>query len=83
MTYSDINEQAKNGETALIRAAHFNDIKMVELFIELGASMELRTKQDMSAFLTAVTRNKPAIVDLLLRKGCSINLKSKNGVSIL
>lgn len=38
----DVNEQAKNGETALIRATHFNDLKMVELLIDLGASLELR-----------------------------------------
>ena len=55
---------------------------MVELLIDLGASAELRTKQDMSALLTAVTRNKPKIVNLLLQKGCSINLKSRNGVSL-
>ena len=38
----DINEQARNGETALIRAVHFNDIKMVELLLDHGASTELR-----------------------------------------
>lgn len=38
----DINEQAKNGETALIRACHFNDYKMVELLLDLGAKAELR-----------------------------------------
>ena len=38
----DINEQSKNGETALIRAVHFNDYKMVELLLQLGASIELR-----------------------------------------
>ena len=78
----DINEQAKNGETALIRATHFNDIKMVEVLLDSGASIELRTMQDMSALLTAVTRNKPKIVDLLLKRGAVINLMSKNGVRI-
>lgn len=38
----DINEQAKNGETALIRAAHFNNLDVVKLLLELGADTELR-----------------------------------------
>lgn len=39
---ADVNEQAKNGETALIRATHFNDLQMVELLIDLGAFLEFR-----------------------------------------
>ena len=62
-----------------IYGVHFNDIKMVELLLDLGASMEMRTKQDMSALLTAITRNKPKIVNLLLKRGACINLDSKNG----
>ena len=74
----DVNEQSKNGETALIRAWHFNDIKLVEILLDLGADPEIRTKQDMSALLTAATRSKQKIVNLLLRRGAKINLQSKN-----
>mmetsp|Transcript_10827 Transcript_10827/g.12184 ORF Transcript_10827/g.12184 Transcript_10827/m.12184 type:complete len:125 (+) Transcript_10827:334-708(+) len=52
---------------------------MVELLLKAGANTELRTQQDMSALLTAVTRNKPKIVNLLLKFGAKINLDSKNG----
>jgi len=38
----DVNEQAKNGETALIRAVHFNDIEMVKILLYYGASPEFR-----------------------------------------
>lgn len=43
--------------------------------------MIYRTKQDMSALLTAVTRDKPKLVDMLLKNGVTLNLKSKNNVS--
>lgn len=75
----DPDEQAKNGETALIRSVHFNDIKMVKLLLDHGASIELRyvvkcfifnrTMQDVGAVITAITRHKPKILDLLLRYG--------------
>ncbi|CAI2375447.1 unnamed protein product [Moneuplotes crassus] len=71
----DINEQAKNGETALIRAVHFNDYEMVELLLKAGANTELRTKQSISAFITAITREKPLLVDLLLKYGTEIDMK--------
>eukprot|EP00343_Euplotes_focardii_P006444 CAMPEP_0205813544 /NCGR_PEP_ID=MMETSP0205-20121125/18224_1 /ASSEMBLY_ACC=CAM_ASM_000278 /TAXON_ID=36767 /ORGANISM="Euplotes focardii, Strain TN1" /LENGTH=166 /DNA_ID=CAMNT_0053095781 /DNA_START=195 /DNA_END=692 /DNA_ORIENTATION=+ len=74
----DINEQAQNKETALIRAVHFNDKKMVKILLDFGASTELRTMQEVSPLITAVTRDKPKLVDLLLKNGCCINLKSKN-----
>ena len=74
----DVNEQSKNGETALIRACHFNNYKLVEILLDHGADTELRTQQDMSALLTAATRMKPKLVNLLLLKGANFNLNSKN-----
>ncbi|CAI2372200.1 unnamed protein product [Moneuplotes crassus] len=74
----DVDEQAKNGETALIRAVHFNDYQMVEILLQSGANAELRTKQEIGALLTVVSRDRPALVDLLLRYGTCINLKTDN-----
>jgi len=49
-----INEQAKNGETALIRATHFNNYQIVEYLLSKGASSELRYDLDKSISLIVV-----------------------------
>ncbi|CAI2375843.1 unnamed protein product [Moneuplotes crassus] len=74
----DVNEKARNGETALIRAVQVNDSKMVQLLLNAGASIELRTKQEISALIVAITHNRPILVDLLLKYGACINTKTIN-----
>ena len=65
-----IDKQAKNGETALIRACHFKNIDIVRYLLSRGADTEIRNKQHITAFITAYMRDKPDIVTELLWGGC-------------
>lgn len=65
-----IDKQAKNGETALMRACHYNNLEIVRYLLSRGADTELRNKQDITALITAFMKDKPLIVTELLWSGC-------------
>jgi ankyrin repeat protein len=48
------------------------------MLIKLGANLEARSKNDLTALLTAVARDKPKLVELLLENGAKLDLETKN-----
>jgi hypothetical protein len=70
-------KDAKNGETCLIRAIHFNRLEIVELLLSYNPNLNLTSKEmKITPINIAVMRNKHKIVDLLLFNGAIFNLNN-------
>lgn len=68
----------KDGATALMRAARYGHVDVVELLINAGADLELQeTESGMTALITAVKWNRCLVVKLLLESKVNINLQDK------
>lgn len=71
------SRDCKNGETALIRAIHYNYYDIVKLLLEYNPSLKICHKEMKIIPLNlAVARNKEKLVDLLLNYGAKFDLQS-------
>ena len=71
---ADVNQEQKQGETALQRAIYRNDLTIIHDLCTAGANLECQTyPAKINACLYAMLRKKPAILDLLLTNGASLD----------
>jgi uncharacterized protein len=76
---SDVNVRSEDGSTALLWAAHWNDVQTAELLIRAGADANVANDFRMTPLSQACTNASSALVDLLLKAGASPNTPIATG----
>ncbi|MBD1896010.1 ankyrin repeat domain-containing protein [Coleofasciculus sp. FACHB-129] len=89
----DINAIGSNGETALMYAAHYVHIPVVQTLIDAGAELDILSEEDgLGEGKTALmhvagsffaTGKRAEVVKMLVEAGANINLKGKDGRTAL
>lgn len=67
----------------LQRYSYIGDIKKVKESIFLGASIDSKDDENMSALMWAAYKNREEVVKFLVENGANINFKSQSGKTIL
>ena len=75
------NEEAEKECTPLYVAAAMGDVAMVQLLIELGATMDGRAGDGMTALMASARNGRYDCVDFLIRNGSNANLVDDLGTS--
>src|SRR5262245_59644418 len=68
---ADVNLRSEDGSTALLWAAHWNDLRMAELLIRAGADANAANDFRMTPLSQACTNGSAELVDLLLKAGAN------------
>jgi ankyrin repeat protein len=76
----DVNARSGDGSTALLWAAHWNDLEAARLLIRAGANVNAANDFRMSPLSQACTNGSAAFVDLLLKGGANPNTPIATGV---
>jgi ankyrin repeat protein len=79
----DVNAMQPDGMTALIWAAHNDDIDTVTALIKAGANVKLTNKDGIPALYEAAVNGDPAMVELLLKAGADANTTVSDGQTML
>jgi len=71
----DINQQNKDGNTALIIATQAKHYHIVKLLLEAGADINKYNRKNQTAFICSLnkSKHKPKITRLLLKAGANPN----------
>jgi ankyrin repeat protein len=69
----DVNVPSEDGSTALLWAAHWNDLQTAELLIRAGANPNAANDFRMTPLVQACTNGSAKLVDLLLNAGADPN----------
>ena len=69
----DVNVPSEDGSTALLWAAHWNDLETAELLIRAGANANAANDFRMTPLAQACTNGSAGFVDLLLKAGANPN----------
>ena len=67
--HADVNVKSEDGSTALLWAAHWNDLQTAELLVRAGADANLANDLRMTPLSQACTNGSTALVNLLLNAG--------------
>src|SRR5215813_14950475 len=65
----DVNARSGDGSTALLWAAHWNDLETAELLIRGGADANAANDFRMTPLFEACTNGNAPLVDLILKAG--------------
>ena len=76
---ADVNARAGDGSTALLWAAHWNDIETADRLIRAGADPNTANDFRMTPLSEACTNASAALVDLLLKAGANPNTPIATG----
>src|SRR5438093_2362913 len=76
---ADVNVRSEDGSTALLWAAHWNDVQTAELLIRAGANANVANDFRMTPLSQACTNASSALVDLLLKAGANPNTPIATG----
>jgi len=76
---SDVNVRSEDGSTALLWAAHWNDVQTAALLIRAGADANVANDFRMTPLSQACTNASSALVDLLLKAGANPNTPIATG----
>jgi len=74
-----VNVRSGDGSTALLWAAHWNDLQTAELLIRAGADANVANDFRMTPLSQACTNASSALVDLLLKAGANPNTPIATG----
>lgn len=77
--HADVNVRSGDGSTALLWAAHWNDLQTAELLIRAGADANVANDFRMTPLSQACTNASSALVDLLLKAGANPNMPIATG----
>src|SRR5262249_925084 len=76
----DVNVRSGDGSTALLWAAHWNDLETANLLIRAGADANAANDLRMTPLSQACTNGSAPFVDLLLKAGANPNAAVATGV---
>ena len=79
----DVNAARADGVTALIWAAHWNDLETVTLLLGARANVNAADDHGVTALARACENASAAIVDRLLAAGANPNLAQESGLTPL
>ena len=71
--HPDVNIRSEDGSTALLWAAHWNDLQMGTLLVRAGADANAANDFKMTPLAQACTNGNAEFVDLLLKAGANPN----------
>lgn len=77
--HADINARSDDGSTALLWAAHWNDVDTAALLLQAGADANAVNDFQMTPLSQACVNGSAALVDLLLKSGAKPNLAIATG----
>jgi len=77
--HADVNRPAGDGSTALLWAAHWNDLRTGELLVRAGANPNTANDYRMTPLVQACTNGSSAFVDLILKAGANPNTPVATG----
>ena len=69
LQHADVNGRSEDGSTALLWAAHWNDLQTAELLVRAGADANAANDLRMTPLSQACTNGSAAFVTLLLAAG--------------
>jgi len=78
--HPDVNARSGDGSTALLWAAHWNDLETANLLIRDGADANTANEFRMTPLSQACTNGSAPLVDLLLKAGANPNAPVATGV---
>src|SRR5262245_56491030 len=76
---ADVNVRSEDGSTAVLWAAHWNDLQTAELLVRAGADANVANDFRMTPLSQACTNASRALVDLLLKAGANPNTPIATG----
>jgi ankyrin repeat protein len=79
----DVNATDAEGMTALMWAAHWNDLEMAQALLRAGANAKLKGTFDNSALYEACVNGNAALVEALLKAGVDANSTRGEGETAL
>src|SRR6266849_37435 len=71
--HADVNVRSDDGATALLWAAHWNDLETAELLIRAGADVNLANDFRITPLSLACTNGSATLVERLLKVGANPN----------
>ena len=76
---ANVNAKDNLCRTALMRAAHREDLKLVRLLLRMGADVNARTHTGDTALNFAIRRKDDQSFQVLLKAGADIRIQMQNG----
>jgi ankyrin repeat protein len=77
--HADVNVRSEDGSTALLWAAHWNDLATAELLVRAGADVNAANDLRMTPLVQACTNGSGSLVALLLNAGAHPNTPVATG----
>jgi ankyrin repeat protein len=81
--HADVNATDVEGMTALIWAAHFNDLDLARMLLRAGANPNVKSAFDDTALYEACVNGNAAMVEALLAAGADANASRGEGETAL
>jgi ankyrin repeat protein len=79
----DVNTPRADGVTAILWAAHWNDLDTIELLVRAGANVNAADDHGVTPLIRACENAEVATVEKLLAAGANVNTAQTNGVTPL
>lgn len=79
----DVNASRPDGVTALLWAAHWNDLETVDLLLRAGANVNAADDYGVTALARAAENASAAMIEKLLAAGANPNAAQKSGLTPL
>jgi ankyrin repeat protein len=80
---TDPNQVGPDGTTAVMYAAHYGDLELVQALIKARADVKLKNQFGTSALHEASIIGSAPIIDALLKAGADANSKNNDGETVL
>ncbi|MBV9506634.1 MAG: ankyrin repeat domain-containing protein [Acidobacteriia bacterium] len=81
--HKDVNAPQADGSTALLWAAHWNDLESAELLLKAGADSKAANRYGITPLSEACSNGNPAMVKRLLEAGADPGVKHGDGETAL
>lgn len=75
----NVNTARADGATALLWAAHWDDLELVDLLLKAGANVNAADDHGVTALTRAAENSSPAVIERLLKAGANPNLAEASG----
>ncbi len=80
---ASVDDANTSGKTALINAAEYNDLEIVQAILPVSTEVNKVDKDGRSALTYAVRYNSAKVVDVLLEAGANADVKDKDGKGLM